>query len=137
MSKKREDTHRFESSDRAEVVAAFEADRTTMRAKGYVPVEERWSEPNEGRRSHKWIGIAGPAALLGSMAAEEGRAQQTFHRLEVRYAPIERAAKSQGGLLDITVTENGRCPTCDLPTMQMPRPPYERYCNECQTEFPA
>ena len=137
MSKKREDTHRFESSDRAEVVAAFEADRTKMREKGYVPVEERWSEPNEGRRSHKWIGIAGPAALLGSMITEEGRAQETYHRLEVRYAPVEAAAKSQGGLLDITVTKNGRCPTCDLPTLQMPRPPFERYCNECKAEFSA
>jgi hypothetical protein len=49
----------------------------------------------------------------------------------------ERAAKSRGGLLEITVTENGRCPTCDLPTMQRPRPPFERYCDECKVESPA
>jgi hypothetical protein len=49
----------------------------------------------------------------------------------------ERAAKSRGGLLEITVTENGRCPTCDLPTMQLPRPPFERHCDECKVESPA
>ena len=35
------------------------------------------------------------------------------------------------------VTRNGRCPTCNLPTLQMPRPPFERYCHTCQTEFPS
>jgi len=59
------------------------------------------------------------------------------YRLEVRYAPAEQAARSQGGELDITVTENGRCPTCKELTLQMPRPPFERYCNRCNAEFSA
>jgi hypothetical protein len=42
MSAKKDISHRFESSDRAEVVASFAADQAKMRAKGYVPVEERY-----------------------------------------------------------------------------------------------
>ena len=141
MSEKREETHRFESSDRVEVVAAFEADRVEMRAKGYVLVEERWSEPD---REIPGLGTVWRYLTHRRFAEHpelikvaERVPTNRFHQLEVRYAPVEQAAKSQGGTLDITVTKNGRCPTCDLPTMQMPRPPFERYCNECEAEFPA
>jgi hypothetical protein len=147
MSKKKELVHTYAGEKRDEVIAAFEAERVAMRAKGYVPVDERWSEPGVDLTAERFgtystgkapIGIGSRAgSALVAVALSHFQPEAHTYQLEVRYAPVEQAAKSQGGLLDITVTKNGRCPHCEGPTMQMPRPPFERYCNACKAEFPA
>ena len=141
MSEKPDIEEAYETKSREETLAAFEADRERRWLGGYVPVEERWSEPDreaEGLGPQVWRYITHRVRPEHPELIKIANASPTerFHRLEVRYAPIERAPKSRGGLVDVIVTNNGRCPTCDLPTMQMPRPPYERYCDRCKGEFP-
>lgn len=134
-------TRSYEAKKRDEVVAAFEADRKALRAEGYVPVEETWSEPDLETPGlgpvWRYLTNRRFAEHPELIRVAEREPTNRFHKLEVRYAPVERAAKSQGGLLEITVTNNGRCPHCEGPTMLMPRPPYERYCHTCEAEFSA
>lgn len=144
MSDRGEQLRRYDGETRDGVTAAFEADRAALLSTGYVAVAEYWSEPGaetsdarlETTRLDRSPGVV--ATHLGVGGANIRAATPLArYRLEVRYAPVEAAPVSKGGMLDVVVTKNGRCPTCDLPTMQMPRPPFERYCNACETEFPA
>lgn len=140
MSEKPDIEKAYETKSREETLAAFEADRERLWLEGYVPVGERWSEPDReipGLGSVWRLMTNRRFAEHPELVKDANRLPtDRFHRLEVRYAPIERAPKSRGGVVDVTVTNNGRCPTCDLPTMLMPRPPYERYCDRCKAEFP-
>lgn len=141
-AKKKEQTRFYEAKKRSEVEQAFAADKKKLRFEGYVPVQETWSEPD---REYPGLGSQAWRYMTRRVLPEHPELvklsnkppTERFVRLEVVYAPVEQAARSKGGQLDIVVTNNGRCPTCDLPTMQMPRPPYERYCNECKAEFPS
>jgi DNA-directed RNA polymerase subunit RPC12/RpoP len=134
-------TRIYEAKKHDEAVIAFETDKEALRAEGYVPVEETWSEPDReipGLGSvWRYLTHRRFAEHPELIKVAEREPTNRFHKLEVRYAPVERAARSQGGQLDITVTKNGRCPHCAGPTMLMPRPPYERYCHACEAEFPA
>ena len=122
----------YDGGDEQEARAAFALDRPLMEAAGYLVSAERGGELRIPRPWDKWIGLFGLGALLGSMT----RGEQIFYRHHVVYLLVADLPRDRNGKL-LPITRDGRCPFCDRLTFQLPRPPFERYCHECETEFAA